>query len=42
VVAGDPGFPDLVDLAFHDGHLTETEWLERRKAHALVATTTPA
>jgi hypothetical protein len=34
-LAGDPGFPDHLDGAFHDGHLTEAEWLERRKLHAL-------
>jgi hypothetical protein len=35
-VAGDEAFPDLVDAAFHARHLTEAEWLERRKLHALV------
>jgi hypothetical protein len=33
-VPGDPDFPDLVDDRFHAGHLTEAEWLSRRKLHA--------
>jgi hypothetical protein len=35
-LAGDSGFPDHVDGALHEGHLTEAEWLERRKVHALL------
>ena len=34
---GHPDFPDLVDTAFHNGQLTESEWLERRKLNALVS-----
>ena len=26
---GDPNFPDWIDQKLQDGHLTETEWLER-------------
>lgn len=36
-VIGDEGFPDLVDDAFQNGHVTEAEWLERRRLHALIA-----
>jgi hypothetical protein len=35
-VSGDPDFPDWIDQKFQDGHLTESEWLERRKLHAFV------
>ena len=35
-VPGDPGFPSLLDGAFHDGHITQAEWLERRKVHAAI------
>jgi hypothetical protein len=37
VCVGDEAFPELVDRAFHAGHLTEAEWLERRKLHALIS-----
>jgi hypothetical protein len=33
---GDPDYPDWIDQKLQDGHLTETEWLEQRKLHALV------
>jgi hypothetical protein len=33
---GDPEFPDLVDEALQNGHLTEAEWLGRRKLHVAV------
>jgi hypothetical protein len=39
VYPGDPDFPEPVDLAFHEGRVTRSEWLERRKAHALVIAT---
>lgn len=35
-ISGDPDFPDWIDQKFQDCHLTESEWLERRKLHALV------
>jgi Protein of unknown function (DUF3631) len=33
-VPGDPGYGDWIDQKFHDGHITEREWLPRRKLHA--------
>jgi hypothetical protein len=39
VYPGDPDFPEPVDLAFHEGRATKSEWLERRKVHALVIAT---
>jgi hypothetical protein len=40
-VAGDLDFPNFIDAKFHDGHLTESEWLGRRKTHhAQLARTT--
>jgi hypothetical protein len=36
-IADDPEFPEFVDDAFHNGRVTEAEWLERRKTHALIA-----
>jgi hypothetical protein len=35
-LSGDPDFADWIDQKLQDGHLTEAEWLERRKLHALV------
>jgi hypothetical protein len=35
-VFGDDDYPDWVDQKFHDGHLTEREWIEQRKVHAFV------
>jgi Protein of unknown function (DUF3631) len=35
-VVGDDAFPDLIDAAFHNGHVTEDEWLQRRKLHDLI------
>jgi hypothetical protein len=35
-VPADENFPDLVDGAFHNGRVTEAEWLERRKVHHTV------
>jgi hypothetical protein len=40
IVPGDSAFPELVDGAFHAGHLVESEWLERRKVHALIEEST--
>lgn len=34
---GDEMFPDFIDNRFHLGYVTEPEWLECRKLHALVA-----
>jgi Protein of unknown function (DUF3987) len=33
---GDVDYPDWIDAKFNDGHLTEREWIECRKLHALV------
>jgi hypothetical protein len=38
-IPGDESFRELVDGAFNNGHLTETEWLERQKVHALIERT---
>jgi hypothetical protein len=35
-IPGDPDFADWIDQKLHDGHLAETEWLERRKLHEFV------
>lgn len=35
-VSGDLDFPNWIDQTFHDGWITQLEWLERRKQHALV------
>jgi AAA domain len=37
LVPGDSGYPDWIDQQFHEGHLTEAEWLPRRKLHADLA-----
>jgi hypothetical protein len=39
-VSGDPDFADWIDRKFHERHITEREWIERRKAHAFVERTT--
>lgn len=36
-IVGDPDYPDFVDDRFHEGHLTELEWLDRRKLHSVLA-----
>jgi hypothetical protein len=35
-IPGDDGFPDWIDEKFHDGWITEREWIELRKVHAMV------
>ncbi len=35
-ISGDPDFADWIDQKLQEGHITETEWLDRRKLHALV------
>jgi hypothetical protein len=35
---GDDGFADFIDAECNDVHITEREWLERRKQHAWLAT----
>ena len=35
-IIGDAGYPDWIDQKLHDGHITEAEWLDQRKLHAIV------
>jgi hypothetical protein len=37
-IPGEPEFPDFIDDKLQNGHVTEAEWLERRKQHAAVVT----
>jgi Protein of unknown function (DUF3631) len=39
---GCDGFPDFIDARYQAGQITEKEWLERRKLHALLVGVPPA